>query len=157
MKLCFLPIYSQLCDAEWVHGDTMWLEELSDNYIPAAFVHYNTGNKEIADVILINPCKMFCRERRQAYLVLNFYRCRYTLRLHGPPIVIFSWHQWRKGQILLIALMCGTRDHLDAFPQLIVNKSSTILHSIVYALYTSCCYISLAIASYALYFSNNNC
>ena len=36
VKLCFLPVYRQLCDACWVHGDTMWLHELiSDNYIPA--------------------------------------------------------------------------------------------------------------------------
>ena len=62
VKLCFLPIYSQLCDTSWIHGDTMWLEELSVNYTSADFVYYNTGNKEIADVRL-NPCKVLCEEK----------------------------------------------------------------------------------------------
>ena len=41
---CLQPI----CDASWVHGDTVWLEQLSDNYTAAVFVYYNSGNKEIA-------------------------------------------------------------------------------------------------------------
>ena len=54
--------------------------------------------------------------------------------------------------------VCGTCDHLDAFPQSIVNSLSTILCSIaiIYALIglcissiaTSCFYTSLAIASH---------
>ena len=68
VKICFLPVYSQLCDASQVHEDAMWL---SDNYTAAVFVYYNTGNKEIADVRL-NPCKMFCGKRHQAYIVFEF-------------------------------------------------------------------------------------
>ena len=46
VKLCFLPVYSQFCDVSRsrVHGDTAWPEELSDNYIAAVFIYYNTGN-----------------------------------------------------------------------------------------------------------------
>ena len=71
MKLCILPIYSLLCGFMGVHvhpctissiakpivatigfamPDTMWLEELSDNYRAAVFVYCNTGNKDIVDV-----------------------------------------------------------------------------------------------------------
>ena len=44
VKLCFLPVYSQLCDGSGsqVHGDTfrdtIWPEELSDNYIAAIYL-----------------------------------------------------------------------------------------------------------------------
>ena len=39
---------------------------------------------------------------------------------------------------MLIALTCGTRDHLGVFPQSIVNKSSIIFHNIVYVLASLC-------------------
>ena len=45
-----------------------------------------------------------------------------TLRLHGPPIVFMWLASVKEGKNLLIALMCGTHDHLDAFPQSIVIK-----------------------------------
>ena len=45
----FPPCLQPVSDASWVHGDTMWLEPLSDKYTAAVFVYYNNGNKEIAD------------------------------------------------------------------------------------------------------------
>ena len=48
VKHCFLPIYSQLCNASasQFYGDTLgytaWPGELNDNYIGAVFVYYNT-------------------------------------------------------------------------------------------------------------------
>ena len=45
----FASCLQLICDASLVHGDTMWLEQLSDKYRAAVFVYYNNGNKEIAD------------------------------------------------------------------------------------------------------------
>ena len=47
VKLCFLPIYSQLCDTSWIHGDTMWLEELSNNYTAAVLSTTTLGIKKL--------------------------------------------------------------------------------------------------------------
>ena len=71
----------------------------------------------------------------------------------GPCLRVASISEG-KGKIFV----CGTRDYLDTFPQLIVNSLSTILHSIVYAiaLHLSC-YTNLAVASCAVHFSSDNC
>ena len=77
VKFCFLPVYSQLCDASSsrVHGDTFadtaWPEELRDNYIAAVFIYYNTGTVDLS--MRLNPCKMFSgKDVRHSFL--NFYR-----------------------------------------------------------------------------------
>ena len=82
----------------------------------------------------LNPCKMFSgKDVRHSFL--NFYRGSYvaTSTLHAPPIVVFVWLLSVKERKGFIALMFGTRDHPDAFPQSIV-KSFLVRCSIVYAL-----------------------
>ena len=68
VKLCFLPVYSQSCDASGsrVHGD---IPARGHNMasITAVFVYYNTGNKEIVDLsVTLSSCKMFSEKRRHA-------------------------------------------------------------------------------------------
>ena len=63
---------------------------------------------------------------------MNLYRFISRLHDHEPPIVVFAWLASVKERKGFIALMCGTRDHPDAFPQSIV-KSSNVRCSIIYA------------------------
>ena len=72
VKLCLLPVFSQLCDAAGFMGIQCDQCYVSDNYTAAAFVYYNTGNKEIAGVnVRLNPYKMFSGEKMSG-IVFDF-------------------------------------------------------------------------------------
>ena len=62
---------------------------------------------------------------------------RFISRPHEPPVVVFAWLASVKERKGFIALMCGTRDHPDAFPQSIV-RSSNVRCSIIYAFASLC-------------------
>ena len=64
---------------------------------------------------------------------LNFSSCM-QYRKSGSSLVALNVAGISEGKESLIRLMCGTRDHPDAFPQSIVN--SCTVHRLIYALVT---------------------